>query len=741
MSIADEYAKQAPPVRADMSEEELDLLRHIDSQIASANTHRAAFLAQLQQGIALYNTETQWHTWDARDRTLRATPLRFDGQKRVTVNVIAPTTDTIAAVLTSNQPGWLATPATSEEQDVAAAKACDKLLEHVYRENEAASKLTESMLWALQGGIAWLNVAWDTTRGEYVEEPAEGPGMDSTGVHESAEGEDEEAKPYGWELGEDFKQERRTGFPVIGVVPPMSLTWDPGAVLKDLSDCRWINHTAYLHIDEVHERWPGRAWAVRPTATADESYGASILSDVQSGAGGAGGGQANAPDRVRVDSYYERTSPRHPEGKYAVRAGSIIMEHGKLDCGELPFVCIRYNPVPSRLWGAGLVSRVADQQRQLNYQLSKLSEQTALAANNKWKVPKGSISQTSITNLPGEVIEYDQHKGPPEPIPPGMISPEFRNIAREAEEYIYKLAGVSAITRGEVPPGISGRAASILADEDAKKRQPAVVEMAEALQRMGRMILKLWQKHMDMDVTIHVVGADNRLEAMAFKAGSVRSTDVRIDMSSMAVRHPTIHREQTMQAFERGMLGDPANPDTVAKAQRALALPGIDPVTDGSDPEDGYAQEAAYELMEGREPPIYPWESHEAHVRILRRLLQTQAVRAAPPEILGSIMRALATREAYIAAAAQGAQWWQQYAAPEALALLQPPAPPVAPAPAPMAPAPMDAFGLPPEAFAAPSPPPIPTGEASMGMPLGGPGVQGLASRAALQEPDLFSTM
>lgn len=736
-AISDEYRRSTPPLAYDATEDEIALAKLIDDQIRSADRDRAPWLAQLHNGLALYNTETQWHSWDARERRLQATPLAFAGQKRVTVNIIAPTVDTTAAVLTGNQPGWMVTPATSDDEDVQSAKACDKLLEHVYRENETASLLTEAMVWAEIGGITWINVAWDPTRGDLVEsEPAEGPGMEPDGA---------EHRPYGWELGEANKPERRTGFPVIQVVPPDSVTWDPGAKLKNLSDCRWINHRAYLHVDEVHERWPHRAFAVKADTAVEDSLGGTILSALQGGLGGSGHGQQNAPDRVCVDSYYERPSPRHRNGRYAVKAGSVILEQGELECGELPFVCWRYNPEPGRLWGVGLVARVADQQRQVNYQLSKLAEMAALHANNKWRVPRGSISQTSVTNQAGEVIEYDQNKGPPEPIPPAPISPEFRDIAVAAEEYIYKLAGVSAITRGEVPPQISGRAASILADEDAKKRQPAVVELAEALQRMGRLVLQLWQRNMEMDVTIHVLGAEKRLEAMAFKAGSIRSTDVRIDMASMAIRHPTIQREQTMQAFERGMLGDVSDPDVVATARRALSLPGIDVPTEGADPEESYAQEQAYELLNGADPPVYPWENHAAHVRVLRKLLQTSDVRSAPPDVLQSITRALATREAYIAAASGGTPWWQKYAAPEALELLQPAAPPQSP-PAPeqpgtMPPPPYDAFGAPPEAFIPQAPPPLPTGEATMGMPLEGPGVQGLSARAALQQPDMFAAM
>ena len=441
-------------------------------------------------------------------------------------------------------------------------------------------------------------------------------------------------------------------------------------------------------------------------------------------------------------SYYERPSRRHPKGYYCVKAGAVILEEAEeLPCGgELPFVCIRSEPIPGRLWGAGLVSRIESLQRQLNYQRTKLTEMAALHANNKWAVAKGSIKQSAITNKPAEVIEFNPALPPPRPIPPPPISPEFRQIADECMRYIYDLSGVSEITRGIVPSGISGRAAGIMQEADAAKRQPMVREMAEALERLGRMVLMLWRDNMPMDVTIRTVGRNNRLEAMTFQAGNIRSTDVRIDMASMAIKHPTVQQERIMQGWERGMWGDPADPENLARVQRAMSMPGLESTMDGESPEENYAREVAFLLMQGQPVPVHPWEDHAAHIRVLRRLLQTPDARRSSTDVLDLITKALATREAYQAAKTSGTPWWQKHADPDALALLQPPqAPPGAPAEAPpQGPAPMDSFGPPPEAFIPPQPPPIPTGMTSFGLPVGGQGMPSLDTMAALQQPEMM---
>ncbi len=736
--ISDWYNKNKPKVTVQMDPRETQVCADIDRQISEAERLRQPFVRQALVGEAMYNPKTQWFEFNTREGRMREAPRLWDSQPRVTIPLIPGVVDTIAAALTNTQPGWEVTPATSEDVDVESAKASDKLLEHIYREEAMSSKSVEWVKWAALSGIGWLYAGWDPTLGEEVPpemEPVEGPWADGGMAHEGAEGE---ARKPGWELEEGDGNEgppplaaiRRTGAPTVKVIPSTSLYWDPGATDKDLRDMRWIAHVAYLHIDEVYERWPDRAIYVTPdTSFSEDSYSQTVL------------GQEQNVDRCKVITYYERASVRHPRGYWAVKCGKILLdETGGLPGGKLPFACIRYNAVAGRFWGDGLVSRIEDCQRRLNHEMTKLMEVVNLWANPKWIVAEGSVKRTQFTNEPAEVIEYNPHKAAPYASSPPAISPEHRQIAQEAERYMMTIAGVGPITAGEVPPGVSGRAAALMQEIDAAKRQPVVREMAEALERIGGILLALCRDNMAPESIIRVVGSNNRLEAMAFQSGSIRSTDVRINMSSMAARHPTIQREQTLQAFERGALGDPASPDVIAETRRALALPGLDSAGNGGDPEENYALETAFELLDGRSPPVYPWENHAVHIRALRRLLQTGDVRQSPPEIIQNITTALATREAYVAAAAGGGTpWWMQSADPKALALLNPPAPaapkaapPAAPA-SPVGPPPFDAFGAPPEAFIPPpagvplemqNAPPVPLGKTPMGLPLRGEGVR-----------------
>lgn len=816
--IQEWYAQNIPRSDIEMDPAEKERCAFIDRQLSSAEAARLPFLQQASVGIAQYNTETQWAEWDNQSRRMMDRPAQA-WQKRVTVNVTSGVVDVVAATLTNNQPGWEVTPATSEEDDLNAARACEKLLEHTYRDQFMASKLVDLVKWSQLTGIGWLHVTWDPEAGEELEdeenevEPVEGIGLDGSFAHESMEGEAPEVegqspmaeglgldgsprhegmegeamplmpngKPYGWELLEaeielpgqpEIERPKMSGAPSIEVVPPMALIIDPGCHDKTLKDCRWIAHVAFLHIDEIHERWPQRAVYVTPdTSFGNDTYAMQILANVQGGPRSGTELEQN-PDRCKVVTYYERKSPRHPKGYYCIKTGDVILEEGhELPCGgKLPFVCVRFNSVPGRLWGQGVISRIEQLQRTLNYQRSKLLEMVGLHAGPKWAAEKGSVKRSTFTNQPHEVIEYEKTGRPPHVIPPPQISQEHRLIANECQTLIQEISGVSDISRGVVAFGISGRAAGIMQEADAAKRQPVIRELAEALETMGSIVLHLWRAYMPEEVTIRVVGKNDRLQATSFQRGNIRSTDVRISMASMAVKNPTILREQIMQAAERGLLGDIQDPETRHRISRALAFPGIDDPNEGVDHEEAYAQEQAYALMEGTPVPIEEWEDHATHVRVLTRALQSAAARTISPAAYQLTKQALATRYAYLAAAKgegqPATQWWVRYADPAALALLQQPAqvpgqPAAPPAPEQPAPPPMDAFGPPPDMDsmiaqsnaaaqyipgdpnAVPEPftplrnaATLPTGASSMGLPLGGPGLPSVSTGAALQAPE-----
>lgn len=817
--IQEWYAQNLPRVDIDMDPAEKERCQFIDRQLSSAESSRLPFLQQASVGIAQYNTESQWAEWDNQSRRMADRPAQA-WQKRVTVNVTSGVVDVVAATLTNNQPGWEVTPATTEEDDLNAARACEKLLEHTYRDQSMSSKVVDWVKWAQLTGIGWLHVTWDPEGGEELEdeenevEPIQGFGPDGSPMHEGMEGEAPEmegqspaveglgpdesrrhegmegeavslmpnGKPYGWELLEaeveipgkpEVERPRMSGAPSIEVVPPMSLVVDPGCHDKSLRDCRWIAHISFLHIDEIHERWPERAVYVAPdTSFGLDTYAMQILANVQGGPR-SGTEMEQNPDRCKVVTYYERRSPRHPRGYYCIKTGDVILEEGhELPCGgRLPFVCVRFNAVPGRLWGQGVISRIEQLQRTLNYQRSKLLEMVGLHAGPKWAAEKGSVKRSTFTNQPHEVIEYEKTGRPPHVIPPPQISQEHRLIANECQTLIQEISGVSDISRGVVAFGISGRAAGIMQEADAAKRQPVVREMAEALETMGSIVLQLWRSYMPEEITIRVIGANDRMQATAFQRGSIRSTDVRISMSSMAVKSPTILREQIMQAAERGLLGDIQDPETRARLGRALAFPGLDDPNEGVDHEEGYAQEQVYAMMEGTPVPIEEWEDHATHIRVIRRAMQSSMARMIPPQAFATLKQALATRYAYLAATKgegmPATAWWVQYADPAALALLQQPAqvpgqpaaPPAAPE-QPAAPAPMDAFGMPPEmdklaqanaaaqfvpgdpnAIPDPFTPlrnasPIPTGTQALGLPIGGSGIPSVSTGAALQSPE-----
>lgn len=748
--IQNEYAELSAGVEATPDPAESKRVAYIGSQIQLAEQARAPLVQQTWEAIAMI-TQRQWATWDDRNRRMRDEDAskRPKWKKRITLDYTSGSVDVAVSKLTNNQPSWLVRPATSEEVDIESAKLCERLLDHVWDECGMGAETVEWMRWAVPVGIGWMHVTWDTEAGQdyeieaepestpwELEEPGDAPEGSEQDYREDARESAAEGEPP--EPREPRMRRVKTGFPSIQAVSPLSILRDPGACRRDLKDCRWIAHQALMHIDEIRERWPERGMFVQPDAAATFD-GYTPYLDVRRD----GSMAATSIDRARVITYYEKSGPRHPNGYYAVTAGGwLLEERAALPCGGmLPFFAVRFNAIAGRLEGEGMVRRIAQPQRMINYNESKRAEQVNLHGNQKWSAVEGSIAQKTMTNAPAEVIFHKPGMPAPRPIPPPPISPQFQQISGESINHLIAISGVSEVSRGNVSEALSGRAAGIMAEADATKWQVTVREMELCFQGIGRMVLELWREYAPPGYTLQIAGDDNAAEAVAFDSGAIRSTDVRIAMGSMTIKHPTIQNEQILQTAERGVFGNLADPAVQKDVQRRMALPGVIRDDEAGNGETSYAREVNHALLRGEDVPVHPWEDHAEHIRLLRGLLTSSVIREYPPAVFDLAVRKLAEREYWESQKAQGVPWFTSYLPPHLQAppapQSMPSAPPAAPPGMPQPP-PFDAFGLPPEAMIPRPPPPIPTSDAGLPVePLGGQGVEGMDAAGALLPPGM----
>ena len=625
---------------------EQELATFVATQYKVAEGVKQSIIEESWMAVAFFSGR-QWARWNTTTRVLEE-PQPPPWRVRMVLNYVQPTVEALVGKLTENRPGFIVLPATDDDDDAHSARQSEKVLDHVWDKISRNLKIHEFCKWMVSTGTAFLKVWWDSTAGEEYEFEAE---KEVVEYIDEKTGEAVMPEP-------ELKTERaKTGFPVVDVLSVLDVAWDPGA--KDLEEARWVIHANSMHIDKVRDLWKKGKHVEPDYAHNADQYSASIIKEFA----GQQGSEEKFLDRVLVLEYFERSSPRHPKGRYIVTAGGIVLEQDdELPYGDIPIVMARHITSPGKLAGEGVVKALIPAQKELNKSVSQRIENKNLHANPKWLVEKGSIERHHFTDQPGEIVQYSRNATrPPQPMPPPPLSPEHRMIQEEQIAHIQAISGVSDIMRGAIPSGISGRAIGLLSDIEQTQLGPTVRELEVAIQRSMARILRYWRDYMPIEQTIRVSGKAHALEVFKFHSSEIRSTDVKVESNSMLPKHPSYRREQIMQAFQVGLIGDPADPQTRIMARKMMEFGDRDIIEGDNSRDRSYAREEIITLAQGLDADVQPWEDHMTHIDEHLSFMKSLEFRLLSPDVQENFTRHLAWHYYSESQAQQGQPWWQSF--------------------------------------------------------------------------------
>jgi len=557
---------------------------------------------------------------------------------RMVLNYILPTVETFCGKITENRPGFMCLPATSDDDDVEAARQCDRALDAEWERAGMDIKIHEWAKYIATTPIAFAKIWWDPSLGEETTVEVPNP---------NGEPDDEGIIPRKFET-------RKSGEVVCEIVSGLEVGWDPGA--KDKESCQWMTHANFMHIDRLRSRWPKRGKHISPNSTYEsDSYSQQVVRQFR----GTSGDDEVGLDRIMVIEYFERASLRYPKGLYAIVAGGVVLEQGDLPYDILPFYAVRHNTVPGRWAGEGLVKPLIPAQKELNKSESQRIENKNLHAQPKWRAEKGSISKGSITDEPGEVIQYNRTATrPPEQMPPAALSPEHRMIVLDQKRNIEDISGISDVTRGSAPASFSGRAIRHAAALDQTKLGPTVREFQLRIAGLCSHWLRLMRDNMPRERMMRVAGRNQEIEVFSFYRSQIKSTDVRVKPFSMLSRNPAIRQETVMQMYQLGMYGDPNDPRVKMQARKDMEFGDLEMLHGDRTRDRNYAREENHRMSEGEFVDVQPWEDHITHIDEHLAFMKGVDFRLLSPEEQGTFQKHLAWHYHQESQQQQGVPWW-----------------------------------------------------------------------------------
>jgi hypothetical protein len=196
-------------------------------------------------------------------------------------------------------------------------------------------------------------------------------------------------------------------------------------------------------------------------------------------------------DRVQVYEAWHKG----PKGRHVILVGEEVLLDEKWEDG-FPFAMLRFTEQSRGFFTESLVTLLEDIQLQVNALVTMESENVKFHGMTRTWVPRGSkVKDVSITNTPGQLIEYD---GPQPPViqAPRLVSEDvYRQVANYLQE-AYAIVGLSEMSAtGQKPAGLnSGKALLTYQDVETQRFVLAVSNWEDMFSDIARLDTQLAER-------------------------------------------------------------------------------------------------------------------------------------------------------------------------------------------------------------------------------------------------------
>jgi len=590
---------------------ENDLVKFVTDKTSKCK--RDAYELQAYLNIS-YFLGKQWIKPDRSTNRLVEPPSE-PWQVRYVANKIQPIVRTELAKMTKNKFTMYVNPATSDNNDIRAARIAEKIVEWAEYELGLQALDRDNCLWGLCTGISFMKPYWNPQKGRMLPQQAE----DGTLLYESSP--------------------MREGDIDSCVVPFLELKFDTSC--SNWEDITWVCHEKVRTVDYIKEVY-GIEVQAESGLTATNLYEAKLLT---LSANGSGISYQKLEDSAAIHEYWEKPSGKYPKGRRITTCGDKVLLYDE-DIGfgeqddserELPFFPFFHIKVPGRLMPTCLCEQLIPIQRELNKSRSQIIENKNLFGNPILMAPKGCLDEEP-TNEPGQFIEYNPVGTEPKYLTPPQIGADvYQNIDLLNAELEF-VSGQHETSHGSTPTGVtSGTAIGYLQEQDDTKLGPSIANFIACKQAYMRYLLKMVQKKYDIERTVRIAGDNRKVETMHFVGSDLTSIDVRVNESTMYQTSKSAMQDYVIKMVQYGLLV-PTNERDRQLIMKVLEFGIVDDVYSEFEQDSAQAQSENDRFQQGdTTPDVRDFYNHDAHVKEHNKLRKSETYMQLPDEIKAAI--------------------------------------------------------------------------------------------------------
>lgn len=589
------------------TQDEKDLVTYVKSRVEEvrATSSRVAQEATWLTNSAYLMGFDQVY-WDTNLKRFKAIsnvrkPLAID---RIHVNKILPTVQIRLAKLCKNPPKYDVLPESTDSEDKDAARLGLQVLNMLWERLELNRKRIELLMWVMQAGHAFLHVYWDPTKGRLIKNPLTG-------------------------------EEMFEGDVACDVESPFAVFSDPMATSDD--QAQWKVKAKVRRLSYFKDNYKNgnlvkeeSAWLL---STQYEQQIASMNSVPYASSGEIQTLKNSAIELV----YYEKPSKRHPRGRMVVTANGVLLENKELPVGMIPLVKFDDIIVAGKYYPEALVTHLRPIQDQYNDLLRRRQQWVRRLLNGKILAPRDSgLTEESLTNDSGEVVYFDQK--PNNPAPQAMDIPQIPAYAYKEEESYDKqfneVSGINDPSKGQLPSSsIPAIGMQMLVEADDTRIGIETEQHEIAFAKTGTLILLHVQQGYQTVRLLKTGGTGLDYAVKEFQGSDLTGTDVIVTRGSTLPGSKTLRRQELLNAYNMGLLGDTQDPAVRQRVFGQLEFAYLGELWQDHALTEAQIRRHIEMIEAGEEPDVHELDNHPMAIVRLNRIRISDRFSAYSPEV------------------------------------------------------------------------------------------------------------
>jgi hypothetical protein len=528
-------------------------------------------------------------------------------KNRIHVNKILPAIQNRCSRLVKNKPKYDVKPNSNDPEDKEAAELSLQVLDYVWDTQNLERKRVDTVMWAQQCGHSYLRIRYDDTLGNPMIDPMNG-----------------EVTGYEGDIG-------------IDVISAFEVFQDPLA--KTFEESTWFICAKIRKLDYFKSQYGEKGEEVKEdqSFSLSNQYEARIQS-LNTQSRGMSGTQSILTNSATEYVYYEKRSKKYPLGRMVITAGDVVLEDKPLPVGDIPLVKFDDIVVAGKYYSESVITHLRPIQDQFNRLYQKRAQWVNQLLAGKYLAPRGSeLIKEGLNDLSGEVVHFTPVPNAAEVRP--LDTPQIPAYAYKEEEALQAqlddISGINQVSRGQLPSSsIPAIGMQFLTEQDDTRIGLEISNHEEAYARLGKLILQYAQKFYQTERLLKVGGSGLEYAVKPFTGADLKNnTDVIVIKGSALPGSKTLKRQEVLNLFQAGLMGDPADPKTREQVLNMLEFGDVAQVWRDQALDTNMAKKQIEQIEAGIYPNIDEFDNHTLILKEMERFRKSDKFERLAPEI------------------------------------------------------------------------------------------------------------